>query len=242
MQEITHRVGIVTPPANPTVEPEMRALLPLEVGMYITRMPVLPGDLDVRNLAYPDHYEACLRSFGALKLEAFFIGLTGATYAYGPVGDREFCERLSKGAGAPVFTAGVAILEALKALGADRLCLVSPYPPKLTEQSVAYWEAAGLKVDPVIKTGEVFRAYEMNTSEVLAALDRARPAPGSVVLISGTGLITLPAILAVRSKLKAPLLSSNICGAWHLLRTIGCEASQSLREAVPQLPPTGRAA
>jgi maleate isomerase len=140
-----------------------------------------------------------------------------------------------------VFTAGVAILEALKALDASRLCLISPYPPKLTEQSVAYWEAAGLRVDPVVKTGEVFRAYEMNTTEVLAALERAKPAPGSVVLISGTGLITLPAILATGVKLKMPLLSSNICGAWQLLRTIGCEASASLRAAAPPLPQTGRA-
>ena len=59
-----------------------------------------------------------------------------------------------------------------------------------------------------------------------------------MVLISGTGLITLPAILETAPKLKMPLVSSNLCGAWLMLKTIQCAASESLRRAVPQLPPT----
>ena len=92
------------------------------VGMYSTRMPVLPGDLADRNRAYPDHYGACLASFGNLVLEAYFIGLTGATYPFGPQKDRAFCEQLSRAVdGRPVFSASIAILDALRALAARDL-------------------------------------------------------------------------------------------------------------------------
>ena len=69
----------------------------------------------------------------------------------------------------------------------------------------------------------------------------AKPQPGSPILISGTGLITLPAIEAVGDRFKAPILSSNLCATWNLLRLIGSPASETLRRAVPQLPATAAA-
>ena len=52
------RVGVVTPPANPAVEPEVHALMPDGVVMYATRLPVFPGDLRERNRQYSGAYPA----------------------------------------------------------------------------------------------------------------------------------------------------------------------------------------
>ena len=100
---------------------------------------------------------------------------------------------------------------------------------------MAYWEAAGLRVEQVVKLGEIFRAYELETTEVVTGLQRVQPSSGSAVLLSGTGMLTLPAILSEGMRFKAPLLSSNLCGTWQLLRSLGQPASPTMTAAAPGL-------
>jgi maleate isomerase len=232
--QIERRIALVVPPANPTVEPELHALAPPGCAMHSTRLPLLPGDLAARSAAYPAHYAAALRAFGGLRIDAALIGLTGATYPLGVTGDRALCAELAAGAGFPVVSASAAIHAALRALGANRICLVSPYPAWLTAQSVAYWESGALTVAQVVSMGEEFRAYEMTTAEVEASLARVRPG-ADAVLFTGTGLITLPAISAQAGRMAAPLLSSNLCGAWWLARVLGRPPAPLLAAAAPAL-------
>ncbi|WP_156917559.1 maleate cis-trans isomerase family protein [Salinarimonas rosea] len=230
------RAGIVVPPANPAVEPEMRVLLPAAIDYYIARLPYQAGrSLSERNEVYRDHYTSAVTAFGDLAPGAVFVALTGASYRLGPKGDAELCRTLSERAGAEVATASLAISAALRAIGARSLGLVSPYPGWLTAEAVGYWRDAGFQVAHTHAVADTFKAYEMTDDEVLAAHDALDPHGCDAILISGTGARTLHTLRMRTMHRGIPLLTSNLCGAWFLARACGVPVAPEVAALCPLL-------
>lgn len=232
-------LGVLVPPANPTVEPEMNRLISSGARVYATRLPVMPDTtLEQRNRAYIASYEPALESFGTLKLNAATVALTGPSYRLGAAEDDALAARLSAVAGFPVETASGAIRHALKAVNAKRICLFSPYPAWLTEEAAGYWTGAGFTVAQVVKVSETFRAYELTTEEVEEALRKVETAGVDAIVMSGTGMITLPAMAARPERSAPPLLSSNLCCAWWMMKQAGVAPGATFSRACAQLAAT----
>ncbi len=229
------RIGIVTPPANPTVEPELRALLSADIAMYATRLPVFAGDLMERTERYASAYPAALQSFGNLEIDAFYLGMTGASYGLRLAGDEALCAELSAAVKRPVWTASLTIVAALRTLHVDTIVLVSPYPQWLTDRALAYWKSAGIEVAEVVKFGEEFRAYQLTDAEVAERLVGLSAPAGGAIVLSGTGMMSVRVIASMRERHTAPIVSSNLCGTWQMMRSIGAPPSAALKQVAPTL-------
>ena len=221
------RVGIAVPHSNPTVEPELRALVPPAIGVYATRLTHPAPRVEERLNHYVRHMPEAIRTFGEMKLAAFGFGCTGSSYIAGRELEDRLTAEASESCHVPVITAAQAIRGALSSLGCRSIALVSPYPADLAEAGYRYWEAAGirvaarLRVDPALT--DTHRIYELTSEDALAALRRVDRSGADCLVASGTGMPTLRALRLLRTEAPLPVLSSNLCLAWALTRTAAPE-------------------
>lgn len=217
-------VGVLTPQANTTVEPEFNLLWPAGVAMINARLMSLKAELIDRLNDYFAQLDRAVEQFHNAPVGTIVLACTGASYLAGAEAEQASIARLTQKTGVPFITAGRAVERALKALGARKIALVSPYPAALTDTSIVYWRSLGFETVSVVHvgtTGEnfhpIYSIRASGASEGLASLDDAG---FDAVVMLGTGMPTLQPILDRPSVRNAPVMSCMLCLGWAAAETV----------------------
>jgi maleate isomerase len=217
-------VGVLTPQANTTVEPEFNILWPAGVAMINARLMSPNDSLEGRLLDYFHQLDRAIQQFHNAPVGAIALACTGASYLAGADVEQAAIERLSAKAGVPFLTAGRSVERALKALGAQRIALVSPYPPSLTDEAIGYWKALGFSTVSVVHVGTIGEhfhpIYSIRASGATEGLDALDETPFDAVIMLGTGMPTLQPILERPNVRGAPVLSCMLCLGWAASQTV----------------------
>jgi maleate isomerase len=227
-----HRIGLVVPSSNVTVETEVPALLARHAdarfSFHSSRMrmhTVSPEELRAMN----SQRERCIDELSDAGVDALLYACLVALMAQGP-GEHARTEEAvtaqlaAAGQEPAVLSSAGALVEGLQALGARRIALVTPYLRPLAEQVVGYLESEGFDVVDwaaleVADNAEVGCIPGERVLEAARGLDVAR---ADVLVISAcVQMPSLDLIAPAEAEFGLPVVSAATAGAFALLRHLG---------------------
>ena len=218
---MTHHFGVLIPSTNTTVEIEYNRLLPPTLQAHVGRLlssgagPFSPSlDADV------DHQA---RLLGTAKVEVISLAQTSASL-FADDYDATVTQRMSKGAGVPAITSAQAIGQAVRALGARRIALVSPYSQPVLERAKHYYQT---KYSLEVLALEGFAATDsymigkLGPENARDAFARIQQPEIEVLVVPGGNFPTMSFVPAWEREFGKPVVTTNHAALWAMMEIMG---------------------
>ena len=223
-------IGVLTPQANTTVEPEFWSLLPHGFSLINARLVSSCLTIEERLVDYFANLEKSIHQFGNAPIKVLAIACTGSSYLVGRQHEQELLDQVSQTLGINVITSGVAVVAALNNLGAHKIALCSPYPDHLTNLSIKYWQSFGFEVTKVVSisqaTEQFHPIYGISAQSALDGLIELSESNAEAIVMLGTGMPTLMPLIKGNEVLPdLPVISCMLSTAWYSVRQIDAEFS-----------------
>ncbi|MCX7564755.1 Asp/Glu racemase [Sulfitobacter sp. F26169L] len=211
-------LGLVVLQVDETIEGDLRRMLPVDVALYITRVPS-SADVTPENLKAMTHH---LTDAARLlpQTRCFDVVGYGCTSATAQIGAAQVATLIKAGVDAArVSDPLTALRAACGAMGVGELALLSPYTADVSERLQAALSQSGIGT-PVF--GSFEEANEANVARISpralvdAACDLAGQGRVGAIFLSCTNLRTLDVIETIEARTGLPCLSSNQVLAWHM--------------------------
>ncbi len=209
-------IGVMTPAMNTVVQPELERLRPAGVTNQMQRFR-LGGDAISDDLA--DEAEKLMDC----NPVAIAIALTTDA---GPGGVRTLaarCSELSDSLGIPVCNASEADHAALRALGASKVAVVTPFNAEVDRNVAANVVEAGFEVVSIKGTEapSLPAICETPLDDIRAVFRHVGKAECDAILQVGTALPVVAMIEELETDLGKPIVACNIAAYWQTLRAAG---------------------
>jgi maleate cis-trans isomerase len=210
------KLGLIVPSWNTVMEYEVQRMTGGAMSVHTARIPHT-ADTEENLLWLGTQAPGAATLLSHAKVDVICYGCAAGGFLKGPVEDRALGAKIEEATGIPVAISSSAVADALRALGAARVSLASPYAPWLNERLRQYLTAAGFEV--MAMQGLDTQNHSAVTTERIEALITEVDRPDAqAIFVSCSNFPTLGIIESMERKLGKPVVASNQASMWKMLR------------------------
>lgn len=214
------RLGLILPSDNAVVEVDVARRLPDGVSSHVVRLS--SGDQRDRMVAEAAEVAPYLVD---ADVDVVAYMCAASSFLLGPAGNEDLRGRISAACGGrPTFTASTAMSDALRAVGAERIQVLSPHPPHIAAYLQTYLEADGFRVAQLTALDMGLRAINSQyPGDVYRFVRELEPVEADALFIAATNFRAMDVVAAIETDLGLPVITSNQVCLWAGLRTLGVQ-------------------
>lgn len=233
-----YRIGLIVPSSNTTMETEIPTMLqwrmkeiPEETFTFhssrMRMMHVTAEELKAMDV----ESDRCAVELSDARCDVLAYACLVAIMCQGPGYHIESEQRLFQAtkqnrAATPIISSAGALVDGIKALGAKKVAIITPYMKPLTNQVIDYIESSGIQVTDSISLEipdnlEVGRQDPLRLVEIVKNLDVSQA--DAVVLSACVQMPSLQAIQIVEDAIRKPVLSAAVATVYKILNTLNLE-------------------
>ena len=224
------RIGLIVLQTDQTVEHDLATVLRADgVVLYHTR---IPNATEVTTTSLQQMAQDLPSAAALLPLRFQFDALAYCCTSGATLIGEDKVEQILRTAhpGARATNPLTACKDALHALDATRIALVTPYAPSVTARMRENFKTAGFDINAIasFNQSDDFAVARISPQSILHAVERIGASDEcDAVMVSCTSLRTLPIIALAEAQLDKPVISSNQALAWHLMQLTGLESQRN---------------
>lgn len=225
------RMAVIVPSTNTVVEHDLAMIRPDDVTFHAGRMyienPNLGSDEDFEALLgeIRQSIVVAIRDVMTCKPTHLLMGMSAETFWGGVDGNIAFEARVREQSGLDVSTGASACSDALRAFGAARIAVFSPYQPVADRQVSTYFTEAGFSVAAVtgLRCDSATSIAEVHPPALVQVIEHIDDDSVDAIVQVGTNLSFVRQAAELETELGKPVLAINAATLWHALRTTGVD-------------------
>lgn len=234
-----YRVGQIVPSSNTTMESEIPAILrarelilPERFTFHSSRMRM--KHVTKEELAAMDaDSDRCALELSDAQVDvlgyACLVAIMSMGLGYHRVSEERLHRRTQEnGAPAPVVTSAGALVDGLRAIGAKKVSILTPYMKPLTQLVIDYIENEGIEVVDSISL-EIPDNLEVGRQDPRAPIEiTKRLNTAGVDAIVASACVQMPSLASIQpieDRTGLPVISSSVATTYLMLKRLGLETA-----------------